>query len=147
MISKRTIRERVVSYSGFTPGSGGDFARATPTGGWRSVRRGATVTAHTVAMTMSRCAMSATRCMRSGAMRFRFSLAKSHDGKMCTVYIACNKTHHISHCTNVLPNFIQFKLLMSIYLMMARRSDVDDAGGLLALEVCDKTGGQVRGLL
>lgn len=37
---------------------------------------------HTVAMTISKCAMSATRCMRSGAMRFKFSLANSHDGKM-----------------------------------------------------------------
>lgn len=31
--------------------------------------------------------------------------------------------------------------------MVARRGDVDDAGGLLALEVCDETGGQVCGLL
>lgn len=31
--------------------------------------------------------------------------------------------------------------------MVARRGDVDDAGGLLALEICYETGGQVRGLL
>lgn len=43
---------------------------------------------HTVAMMMRRCAMSATLCSRSGAMRAKFSLAKSHDGKMCTTYAA-----------------------------------------------------------
>lgn len=32
-------------------------------------------------------------------------------------------------------------------LVVARWGDVDDAGSLLALEVCDETGGQVRGLL
>lgn len=31
--------------------------------------------------------------------------------------------------------------------MVARRCDVDDAGGLLALKVCNETGGQVSGLL
>lgn len=36
---------------------------------------------------------------------------------------------------------------MSTYLMVAGRSDVDDASGLLALEVCYETGGQVCGLL
>lgn len=44
-----------------------------------------------VAITMSRCAMLATRCIRSGAMRFRFSFAKSHDGNMWTVYIDCKE--------------------------------------------------------
>lgn len=37
---------------------------------------------HTVAMMTSRWAMSLTLCSRSGAMRARFSLENSHDGKM-----------------------------------------------------------------
>lgn len=36
----------------------------------------------TVAMTISKCAISATRCSKSGAIRARLSLAKSHDGNM-----------------------------------------------------------------
>lgn len=93
--------KRVVRIRGFTLGSGGQFSALRR---WVAVSpEGPRVTVHTVAMTMSRCAMSATRCMRSGAMRFRFSLAKSHDGKMCTVYIACNHTYHVSHCINALP--------------------------------------------
>lgn len=45
----------------------------------------------TVAMIMRRWAISATLCSRSGAMRAKFSLAKSHDGKICTTYAACNE--------------------------------------------------------
>lgn len=44
----------------------------------------------TVAITINRCAISATRCNKSGAMRAKFSLAKSHDGKICTTYAACS---------------------------------------------------------
>jgi hypothetical protein len=64
----------------------------------------------TVAMIMRRCAMSATLCSRSGAMRAKFSLAKSQDGKICTTYAACNKQ------VTIFIDFFTEKQIFKIFL-------------------------------
>jgi hypothetical protein len=58
--------------------------------------------------------MSATLCSRSGAMRAKFSLAKSHDGKMCTTYAAYSeqmKLALLTHCINFSTEYHSFKQL------------------------------------
>lgn len=43
---------------------------------------GGGISGYTVAITINKCAISATRCFKSGAARSKFSLAKSHDGNI-----------------------------------------------------------------
>lgn len=72
---------------------------------------------HTVAMTINKCAMSATRCIKSGAMRFRFSFAKSHEGNMWTVNIACKRDNcHFIQLTKH-ENLIQTSDLQDFYIV------------------------------
>lgn len=50
---------------------------------------------HTVVITISKWAISATLSSRLGAILLKFSFTKSHDGNMCTTYAGWNKeTEH-----------------------------------------------------